>query len=202
VHHVIDPEASVVAFFETQVKDAARARGEDPDAPRALYLAGLLAGYARPEALSREALDRPMSLLLREALDTVGPKRFERLRGLGDHALYVSGFFAENLERRGVPRRFVVDLGRTAYGAAGAMLRRAAGERRGPDVFEDLSVHFDDLVALLADVADALYATSAQSSPKSVLDVYERWSRRESPALTEALAAWGIVPTRGNGTLH
>jgi len=201
VASVIDPESSVVAFFESKVKDAARARGEDPEAPRALYVAGLLAGYARPEALSREALDRPLSLLLREALVTAGPQRFERLRGLGDHALYVSGFFAESLERRGVPKRFVCELGATAYDAASAMLRRAAGETRGPDVFDDLAHHFEDVVILLEDVADALYAAGAQS-PKSVLDVYERWNRRGTPALAEALAAWGIVPTRGNGTLH
>ncbi|HVU04468.1 MAG TPA: hypothetical protein VHE30_22075 [Polyangiaceae bacterium] len=198
---MIDSNETVLAFFETRVREAARARGADPDAPTALYVAGLLAGYAQPGALSKAALDRPLSLQLRDALDTVGPARFERLRGLGDHALYVSGFFAESLERRGVERRFVQDLGRTAYDAASAMLRRAAGENRGPHVFDELATHFADLVKLLEDVADALYATSA-TSPKSVLDVYERWSRRGTPALAQALAGWGIVPLRGSGTLH
>jgi hypothetical protein len=201
VNAFIDSDADVVSFFEGKVRDAAKTRGYDPEAPSALYVAGLLADYAKPEKLSHEALSRPLSFVLREALDTVGPERFQRLRGLGDHALYVSGFFAENLERRGVEQRFVRELGATAYDAAGAMLRRTAGDMRGPDVFNELATHFDDLVALLADVSDALYATSAHDS-RSVLEVYERWSRRGSPALAEALAQWGIAPTRGNRLVH
>jgi hypothetical protein len=201
VNAFIDSQADVVAFFEGKVQEAARTRGYDPQAPSALYVAGLLADYAKPETLSREALSRPISFLLREALDTVGPDRFDRLRGLGDHVLYVSGFFAENLERRGVEPGFVRELGRTAYDAAGAMLRRTTGDMRGPDVFDELATHFDELALLLADVADALYATRAHDS-RSVLEVYERWSRRGSPALADALARWGIAPTRGNGSLH
>jgi hypothetical protein len=201
INAFIDSDADVVSFFEGKIRDAAKTRGYDPEAPSALYVAGLLADYAKPERLSREALSRPLSFLLREALDTVGPERFQRLRGLGDHALYVSGFFSENLERRGVERRFVRELGATAYDAAGAMLRRTAGDMRGPDVFDELATHFDDLVTLLADVSDALYATSAHDS-RTVLEVYERWSRRGSPALAEALAQWGIAPTRGNGSVH
>lgn len=201
VNSFIDSDADVVSFFEGKIRDAAKTRGYDPEAPSTLYVAGLLADYAKPERLSREALDRPLSFLLREALDTVGPERFQRLRGLGDHALYVSGFFSESLERRGAPPRFVRDLGATAYDAAGAMLRRAASDMRGPDVFDELATHFDELVALLADVSDALYATSAHDS-RSVLEVYERWSRRGSPALADALAQWGIAPTRGNGSVH
>lgn len=204
VNAFIDSDADVVSFFEGKVRDAAITRGYDPEAPSALYLAGLLADYAKPEALSREALNRPLSFLLREALDTAGPDRFKRLRGLGDHVLYVSGFFAESLERRGVEPRFVRDLGATAYDAAGAMLRRAQSELRGPDVFDELATHFDDLVAVLADVSDALYVTSLATAhdPRSILDVYERWSRRGSPALADALAHWGIAPGRGNGTVH
>lgn len=201
VNAFIDSDANVVSFFEGKVREAAITRGYDPKAPSALYVAGLLADYAKPGALSREALSRPLSFLLRDALDTMGPERFTRLRGLGDHALYVSGFFAESLERRGVEQRFVQNLGATAYDAAGAMLRRAGGEARGPDVFDELATHFDELVTLLADIADALYATSAHDS-RSVLDVYERWSRRRSPALAEALAQWGIAPTRGSRSVH
>jgi hypothetical protein len=201
----IDPDSNVVAFFEGKVRDAALTRGYDPEAPSALYLAGLLADYTKPEQLRHEALGRPMTLLLQEALVTVGPERFQRLRGVGDHALYVTGFFAEHLARRGVERRFVCSLGARAYDAAGAMLRRGGGETKGPDVFDELATNFADLSDMLGEVSDALYAKTAKD-PQSVIDVYERWLRRGSPALAEALVAWGIVPTRGtpggSGTLH
>jgi hypothetical protein len=113
----------------------------------------------------------------------------------------VSGFFAEHLERRGVAQRYVHALGRSAYNSLAAMLRRAGGNANGPDVFHELAENFEELVALLSDVADAIYASSAKD-PRDVLDVYERWTRRGSPALGEALARWGVVPTRGKGMLH
>jgi len=81
------------------------------------------------------------------------------------------------------------------------MLRRAGGEARGPDVFDELATNFDELAAVLTDVADALRGSSATDS-RSVLELYERWTRRGSSALAEALARAGVVPTRGNGTVH
>jgi hypothetical protein len=81
------------------------------------------------------------------------------------------------------------------------MLRRAGGDANGPDVFHELAENFDTLVALLSDVADAIYASSAKD-PRDVLELYERWSRRGSRPLGEALARWGVVPTRGNGAVN
>lgn len=198
---VIAGKVDVDSFFEGAVREAAVGRGYDPDAPSALYLAGVLAAHARPEPILREALERPLTLVLAEALSAAGAERFLRLRGLGDHVLYVSGFFADHIESRGVAPTFVRSVGKTAYDAAGAMLRRVGGEARGPDVFDELATNFDELAAVLTDVADALRAASAKD-PRSVLDLYERWMRRGSNALAEALARAGVVPTRGSGAVH
>ena len=199
---VITGNVNVESFFEDAVREAAVGRGYDPNAPSTLYLSGVLAAYAKAEGISREAVERPLTLVLAEALaTTVVAERFSRLRGLGDHVLYVSGFFADHIESRGVAPKFVRSVGKTAYDAAGAMLRRAGGEARGPDVFCELASNFDDLADVLSDVADALRAESARD-PRSVLELYERWMRRSSNALTEALARAGVVPTRGNGAIH
>jgi hypothetical protein len=198
---VIAGTVNVDAFFEDAVRDAAKARGYDPNAPSALYLAGILSAYARPEWFARGALGRPLTLVLAEALQTAGAERFSRLRGLGDHVLYVSGFFADHIECSGVAPTFVRDVGRTAYDAAAAMLRRVGGETRGPDVFDELASNFDELALVLAEVADALRAESAKD-PRSVVDLYERWMRRGSAVLAEALARAGFVPTRGSGSVH
>jgi len=198
---VIAGSVDVDTFFEEAVRDAAKARGYDPDAPSALYVAGVLATYARPEWIAHGVLQGPLTLALADALQTAGAERFLRLRGLGDHVLYVSGFFADHIERRGVPPTFVRSVGKTAYDAAASMLRRAGGEARGPDVFDELATNFDELAAVLTDVADALRGSSATDS-RSVLELYERWTRRGSSALAEALARAGVVPTRGNGTVH
>ena len=198
---VIEAQADVLAFFNDAVRGAAETRGYDPEAPSTAYVAGVLAEYTRPESTHDEALRRPMILLLKDALEANGSERFRRLRGLGDHALYVSGFFADHLDRRGVQRPYVHDLGRTAYDALAAMLRRKGGETRGPDVFHELAENFEELVALVSDVADALYAASAKD-PRDILVLYERWSRRGSRALGEALVRWGLAPTRGSGMTH
>jgi len=94
-------------------------------------LAGLLADYAKPDRLEAEALDRPLTLLLDEALHTAGRERFERLRSLGDGVLYTSGFFADHLSTRGVELRYVRALGARAYDSAAAMLRQSAGDGSG-----------------------------------------------------------------------
>src|SRR5262249_3597179 len=178
----IGGSVNVDTCFEEAVREAAKARGYDPNAPSALYLAGILAAYARPEWFALGALGRPLTLVLAEALEAAGAERFLKLRGLGDHVLYVSGFFADHIESSGVAPTFVRSVGRTAYDAAAAMLRRAGGRARGPDVFDELASNFDELVLVLAEVADALRAASA-NDPRSVVDLYERWARRGSSAL-------------------
>ena len=119
--------------------------------------------------------------------------------------LYVSGFFADHLERRGASAES------DSFRASGLppttpRRRRCCGEcggetRRGPDVFDELATNFDELTQVLGDVADALYATSARD-PRGVLDLYERWARRGSHTLAEALVRFGVVPTRGRGSVH
>src|SRR5689334_21106552 len=118
---VIDPRADVVAFFDDAVRGAAETRGYDPNSASSVYVARLLADYAKPEAGRGEVLGRPLVLQLRDALDASGSERFRKLRGLGDHALYVSGFFAEHLESRGVKRPYVNGLGKSAYVALATM---------------------------------------------------------------------------------
>jgi hypothetical protein len=198
---VIAGTVDVDVFFEDAVRDAAKARGYDPNAPSALYVAGILSAYARPEWFARGSLGRPFTLTLAEALAAAGAERFVKLRGLGDHVLYVSGFFADHIENSGVAPTFVRNVGKTAYDAAATMLRRAGGEARGPDVFDELATNFDELALVLAGVADALRAASA-NDPRSVVDLYERWMRRGSSVLAEALVRAGVVPTRGSGSIH
>jgi len=68
-------------FLRGAVRDAAKARGYDPDAPSALYVAGVLATYARPEWIAHGVLQGPLTLALADALQTAGAERFLRLRG-------------------------------------------------------------------------------------------------------------------------
>jgi len=117
--------------------------------------------------------------------------------------LYVTGFFSDHLQTRGVELGYVSSLGARAYDSASSMLRRAVGtpDTRAPDVFRELADNFNMFTALLARVADALFANSVRSE-SAVLKLYERWLRTGSTSLATALAARGMLAIRGDGTLH
>jgi hypothetical protein len=197
----IDLTADLRGFFGEAVASAAENRDTPASDATLLYLAGLLADYGKPQTLERKVLTRPFTLLLQEALESLGPERFNRLRCLGDDVLYVTGFFGGHLERRGVPLAFVRGLGSRAYDEAANILRAAGPDSSSPDVFGELSTNFGAFVDIVSEVADGINARSARST-RDMLDVYERWLKTGSETLGNALCSWGVVPRRASGGLH
>jgi hypothetical protein len=119
---------------------------------------------------------------------------------LGDGVLYVSGFFAEHLENRGVEVRYVTSLGARAYDSAGRMLRGAANDD-APDLFFELAENFEQFTQLLRAVAERLSLSAAPSS-MGLLKLYERWLKTGSEAIGSELLERGVLPVRGAGGLH
>lgn len=186
---------SVSGFFGEVVEDAMKSRRVDATDGATRYLIGLLTDYAHPDGRAGEALERPLTLLLDEALRSPDPaERFERLRSLGDGVLYGCGFFGDHFEARGVDPKYLHGLGTRAYGAASSMLRHG-GDDSTPDLFGELAVKFDEFVDVLADVADATIAMGTESS-RGLLKIYERWLKTGSDRLASALTSRGVVPTR------
>ena len=196
----LDLSGNLEGFFHDVVDDAMRQKQVAATEPAELYLVSLLADYARPDARSNETLERPLTLLLDEALNAPPQERFERLRVLGDGVLYVSGFFAQHLETRGVEVRYVTSLGARAYDSAGRMLRGAANDN-APDLFFELAENFTQFAKLLNAVAEKLSLASAPSS-LGLLKLYERWLKTGSEELGSELVQRGLVPVRGAGGLH
>ena len=188
----IVPAQSVSGFFVEVVEDAMKARRVEATEGATHYLVALLADYAHPAKTAGETLERPMTLLLDEALHAPVPaERFERLRVLGDGVLYGCGFFGDHFEARGIDLAYMHGLGTRAYGAASSMLRR----QEGPDVFGELAQRFGVFVDVVAEVADATIAMGTEN-PKGLLKVYERWLKTGSERLASALTSHGVVPTR------
>jgi hypothetical protein len=187
---------SVSNFFLEAVEEAKRARRLEATESATCYLVELLADYAHPDPRAGEALDRPLTLLLDEALRSPDPaKRFERLRTLGDGVLYGCGFFGDHFEARGVDPKYLHGLGTRAYVAASSMLRHGANDS-GPDLFAELAEKFDAFVDVVAEVADATIAMGTENS-RGLLRVYERWLKTGSERLATALTSRGVMPTRG-----
>jgi len=201
---ILDLSASLETFFHDVVDDAMRKKQVAATEAAEYYLVSLLTDYAKPDARSCEALERPLTLLLDEALHAPGQERFERLRVLGDGVLYVSGFFAPHLETRGVEVRYVTSLGARAYDSAGKMLRGASNDASGdgaPDLFFELAENFERFAELLTAVAEKISLAAAPSSV-GILKMYERWLKTGSESLGSELLEHGVLPVRGAGGLH
>ncbi len=201
-HSDIDLASNLESFFQTLVDDAVKTQHFEATEAAEFYLAGLLADYAKPERLDAETMQRPLTLLLDEALHSAGRERFERLRSLGDGVLYTSGFFADHLSTRGVELRYVRTLGARAYDGAASMLSQGGDGSGAPDVFRELADNFMMFAEVVSNVADVLQANAAHNSNRQVVRLYERWVRTGSAPLAVALAGRGLSPQRGPGGLH
>jgi hypothetical protein len=189
--------SSVSHFFHEVVEDALRLQRVEATEGATRYLVALLADYAHPDGKTDQTMERPLTLLLDEAVHVADPaERFERLRTLGDGVLYGCGFFGDHFEARGVDPKYIRGVGTRAYGAAGSMLRRGAEPGSAPDLFAELARNFDAFVGVVADVADATVAMGVENS-RGLLRAYERWLKTGSDRLASALTSHGVVPTRG-----
>lgn len=155
-----------------------------------VYLTTLLNDQLR-SAHAVERLEQPFSVRLAKAMQDSGAQRFERLRTLGDDALFASGFFFEHLERRGLTDDYVTGMGQLAYGGAATALRTYAREHC---IFDELAAQFHKFVDLLRHVADSLIMTAALTEADFV-KLYERWLRTGSEVLASTLLRAGMIPT-------
>jgi len=193
----IDTTGKIEGFFLETVEAACKNQKIDASPAAQTYLAGVLADFVRPEvngSLS-ETLERPLTLMLDDALQTPPPERFEKLKSLGDGTLYVSGFFGDHLEARGVNDGFVASIGGFAYRTAGAMLR--GGSASLVDIYGELAEKFRTFVEVLAEVAER-----TSFSPRTnvgALRMYEKWLRTGNDRLAQQLMAQGLTPTNRTG---
>ena len=201
---------SLGSFFHEAIGEAVRAQQVEATDQAMSYLVALLSDFAHPNADRDDTFDRPLAFLLDEALRTTGAQRFQRLRALGDGVLYISGFFGDHIETRGVDVGYVTSVGATAYRGVASMLRRppadtAEATSKRPDtednVFTELAQNFDRFVGVLTTVADSTLAQQARGE-RGIVMLYERWLRSGSTTLAKELGARGLVPHRGAGGLH
>src|SRR5437660_986828 len=104
-------EKTVGIFFHEALDEAVRTRKVEATDQAMSYLVALLTDFARPDAVREDTFDRPFAFLLDEAFRTSGAERFQRLRALGDGVLYITGFFGDHIETRGVDVGYVTGVG-------------------------------------------------------------------------------------------
>jgi len=186
------------AWFHERLTGCMASRGIRAGDETTFYLVELLASVGLGAA--RQSLcGRPLVMLLAEASDAEGPERLRLFRTLGDEALYVGGFFADQLERRGVSEDYVSRLGVSAYGAAAGLAERSALEAARVGVYRELASLFAPLTRVLDDVRES----TALRTPQDIVRLYDKWRRTGSPRIAARLTAEGVYPARATGpTVH
>lgn len=137
-----------------------------------------------------EAADATLGEGLLQAQLQHGVERLQRLRRLGDRALFVAGFFGDSLNRSLVGVEYYGDVGRTAYANLARALAAQLREQTWPGLYAELAQHFHDFVEVLAEVGDRTRA----DGPGAMLRLYERYLRTGSSRDRRRLMRRGQVP--------
>jgi hypothetical protein len=189
-----------VEYFREQVGRAMEHQRVSTSALTEYYLVNLLASCVRAESLPAPEPgfeETPLALLYIRALRASHYERARLLRGTGDTALFLSGFFAESLSEKAVDIRYYQALGGSAY--AHLSREHEQGSGIGPSVFAELADRFNAFADVLAEVSEASRLTSSLS----LLRLYERWLRSGSRRAAQLLAEQGITPVDpGEGRVH
>lgn len=182
----IESHADVRLYFREQVQLSLEERHITTSEPTEFYLVNLLAAFAaKPPSGSSDTF----GIDLHEALDLPSDsERLRSLRDLGDRTLYRTGFFAESLEHRRIPRTYVIDIGKRAYQAAEVVAQR--GDPARVAVFHDLSARLEMFSAVLSDVRER----TTLRTPQDIIRLYERWKQTRSPEIARRLEMEGVFP--------
>lgn len=195
----ITVSADVGSYFQGVVRDAMRSQQVEASPAAEMYIVQLLAEFVKPDDDTGAAMDKPVTLLLHDAMSANGSERFKRLQKLGDGVLYGVGFFGGKLDD--TDKKYVLQVGARAYGEASNMLSSRASGKASVDVLEELASHFGDFVEVVNDVADSAMAQASRGA-QGLVRMYERWLKTGSPLLSNELGQRGIVPTKNSGSIH
>jgi hypothetical protein len=135
--------SSATALWLELVREAAQRAGARLDEDLESYLVFTLMRHLGDAPLGQ----RIMALELLEALLKDGRQREQELRDVGDRCLLIAGLYPQLAERRHVPLRYFLDLGRGAYDQLGCELRATLAA-----LYAQLARAFAQLVRVLLEV--------------------------------------------------
>lgn len=176
-------------FFREQLEQAMEHQKVSTSDFVEYYLVNLLSQGVGAERPPAEPVpdETPLAVLYVRAVQSSRLERARLLKALGDTALFVSGFFADSLNRKLVDFDYYRSMGGFAYG------RLAQDEEPrifGPEVFSELAGRFAEFADVLSEVSEKTRLTSNVS----ILRLYERWIQTGSRRAAALLAERGIAP--------
>jgi len=185
----VEPHTTVGEYFHEQVGRAMVSQGLRASEMAGWYLVNLLIENLR----AAPAQNEPMVLRLERALVGSPAERAQKLRELGDSALYVSGFFGDSLRRGAVRPDYYATIGVSAYAELESLLRIPVRGNLYADVYGELRDRFTDFVGVLGRVSEEAV------TPQDLGRLLERWLHTRSEHLLRRLALRGVVIGAGPG---
>ncbi|HET7292776.1 MAG TPA: hypothetical protein VFM88_10145 [Vicinamibacteria bacterium] len=182
-------EETPLEFFRERLGRALEHQRVSTSAFTEFYLVNLLSAAVRGDLVPgpEPGFDEtPLALLYARAMEAARHERARLLRLLGDSALFVSGFFAESLDRKLADAAYYRTLGGRAY----ARLSSEETLPFGPNVFGELGERFGQFADVLSEVSEA----TRLSRPVALLKLYERWVVTRSRRAALLLVEQGINP--------
>jgi hypothetical protein len=180
---------SAVEYFKELVDGALSRQGLAAQELTSYYVVQLLASFLQRNLTTADQEQTPLAVRLGRALDSGGVQQRASLREIGDISLFISGFFADSLNRKLIDVDYYISIGGCAYNA----LSRVETDTFSP-VFAELGEKFVDFVDVLGEVSER---TSCASNA-DLLRLYEKWLRTGSRRSGQLLVERGVVP---NSTL-
>lgn len=187
---------SLREFFRESVHGAMETNRLEADHETAHYVVNLLTLYARSEAFHDFADEtpgnKPLALMLADALDAdTHEERIFGLQRLGDVALFLAGFFADDLQRSVVDLDYYISMGGGAYSSLSMQMRGTVRGQAFCPVFAELGDKFNRFVDVLNDVRNQ----AASGKDTDVLRLYEVWLKTGSERAARLLRENGVHPT-------
>lgn len=183
--------ADIRAYFHEQVDSALSKQAVKIDATTAVYLVNLLATFTDARELFEETDDglqiKPLALHYADAVNASGvAERSVALRKLGDIALFISGLFADSLNRKLVDIDYYIAMGGTAYSYV-----HDISTTKKTGLYAELAEKFSALVDVLNEISEC---TNLQSN-RDVLRIYEIWLKTGSHRAFDKLQRLGLNPS-------
>lgn len=186
---------SLPEFFQKEVSRASRSVDLAISDHAEYYLVNLLTSFLRTEQLfiknqQGQIEEKPLAIQYLESCLDVPSQRIQKLKKMGDVALYISGFFSESLFRKLVNVDYYMQMGHTAYSSITTLISEGS-QPVLKNLYGELAQNFGALVSILTEVADA----TGKRSDSNLLKLYEKWLNTGSQRAKEQLCEQGIIPS-------
>ena len=190
---------SLQEFFHHSVQGAVKNQNLDASEQSIHYVTNLLTLFSRSEDLFEQTEDgldlKPLAMMYADAAaDSSVAGRVRTFQRLGDTALFITGVFADSLNRKLVDVDYYIAMGGSAYSSLSSTYDHHFHDAGAKELFNELTVKFVLFVDVLAEVCERANFTN----DSDVMRLYELWVRTGSRRASDRLQKLGITPVAGS----